>query len=152
MAKFSQMMKINIDSPYFDIDELVCEDVYNKFGADAFKFFDPRIIITINTLRDRIGKAIFINDWQAHGKFSERGLRCNLCETVKSKTELYMSAHCLGKGVDFDIQGLLAEEVRLWITANAKWWPYPIRLEKGVNWIHIDVMNNTDQKVYLFNK
>jgi hypothetical protein len=138
---------------YFSIDELVCEDVYNKFGTDAFKFFDPRLLITIDTLRDRIGRPIFINDWQVHGKFSQRGLRCLKCEIVQDKImsgELYMSAHCLGKAVDMEVQGMLAEETRQWIINNAKWWPYSIRLESDVNWVHLDLYNNSNEKVILF--
>jgi hypothetical protein len=142
-----------MDCTYFSIDELVCEDVYNKFGKDAFKFFDPKLLITLDTLRDRIGRPIFINNWMVHGKFSQRGLRCIRCEIVQDKImsgELYMSAHCLGKGADCEVQGMLAEETRQWIIKNAKWWPYSIRLEADVNWVHIDVMANSDEKVTLF--
>ena len=140
---------------YFDLPELVCEDVYNEYGERAWQFFDSRLLITLDTIRDRIGKPIFVNDWQIHGSYSQRGLRCFRCDLVKAKIkvgEMYMSAHCLGKGADFDVQGLLAEEVRLWITAHANWWPYHIRLEKGVSWVHLDVFDSSEQKVYLFDK
>ena len=141
---------MSIDSPYFSIEELVCQDVYNKFGKYSLKFFDQRLLITLDTLRDRIGRPIRVNNWKEGGKFSQRGLRCNLCDLVKSKTELYMSAHVLGKAVDFDIDGMLAEETREWIIKKANWWPYSIRLEKDVNWVHLDVMTTPTQKVILF--
>ena len=140
---------------YFTLDELVCEDVYNSYGKIAWQFFDFRLLIMLDTIRDRIGKPIYINDWQIHGHYSQRGLRCQRCDIVKAKPkadEMYMSAHCLGKAADFNVQGLLAEEVRLWIVAKANWWPYHIRLEKGVNWIHLDVFDGSEQKVYLFEK
>jgi hypothetical protein len=63
-----------------------------------------------------------------------------------------MSAHMLGKAVDFDVQGLLAEEVRQWIVTHVSWWPYHIRLEKDVSWCHLDVIDFSEQKVYLFKK
>lgn len=144
---------MNIESPYFDLPELVCEHVYDKYGSFAWNFLDPRLIVTINTLRDRIGKPIFVNDWQIHGTFSQRGLRCPDCEIVKSKTDLYMSAHTLGRAVDFDVQGLIASEVREWIKQHQNWWPYPIRLEAGVTWVHLDVYGNSEnKKVYEFKK
>jgi hypothetical protein len=64
-----------------------------------------------------------------------------------------MSAHCLGKAVDFHVQGLEAEEVRQWILKNKNWWPYHIRLEEDVSWVHLDLYDNDKgEKVYLFNK
>ena len=140
---------------FFSIDELVCEHVYDKYGAKAWMFFDTELLIMLDTIRDRIGKPIFVNDWQIHGRYSQRGLRCNQCDIVKKKTEagiLYMSAHCLGKAADFDVQGLLAEEVRQWIVKNANWWPYHIRLEADVDWVHLDVYDQSENKVYIFNK
>jgi hypothetical protein len=61
-----------------------------------------------------------------------------------------MSAHLSGKGVDFDVQGLVAEEVREWIIKYKTLWPYPIRLENGVSWVHLDVYD-AGENVYLFN-
>jgi hypothetical protein len=140
-----------IESPHFGIKELVCQHVYNKYKNFAWNFFDFRLIVTINTLRDRINKAIYVNSWDSGGKFDERGLRCPQCEIVKSKTDLYMSAHCLGKGVDLEVEGLIAQEVRDWIILHKNWWPYPIRLEDEVDWIHVDTYNNEDdKKVILF--
>lgn len=140
---------------YFSLDELVCEHVYNKYGAKAWMFFDTELLVMLDTIRDRIGKPIFINDWQIHGTYSQRGLRCPHCSIVEQKNlsgELYMSAHCLGKAADFDVQSLLAEEVRQWIVKNANWWPYHIRLEADVNWVHLDVFDQSENKVYIFNK
>ena len=140
-----------IESPHFGIKELVCQHVYDKYKNFAWNFFDFRLIVTINTLRDRINKAIYVNSWDSGGKFDERGLRCPHCGIVKSKTDLYMSAHCLGKGVDLEVEGLIAQEVRDWIILHKNWWPYPIRLEDGVDWVHVDTYNNEDdKKVILF--
>lgn len=139
---------------YFSLDELVCEDVFNTYGERAWQFFDIRLLVTLDTIRDRIGKPIFINNWMVHGQYSQRGLRCFRCDLVKAKIQadtLYMSAHCLGKGADFEVQGLLSEEVRQWIIKNRNWWPYHIRLERDVNWVHLDVFDGGIDKVTLFN-
>ena len=35
-----------------------------------------------------------------------------MCQLVKSKSIPYMSSHCLGKAIDFHVNGMEAEEVR----------------------------------------
>lgn len=139
-------------SEHFKLEELVCQHVYQKYGEFAWNFFDPRLLILIDAIREKINKRIFVN---TKGKFTQRGLRCIQCEIVQDKIkkgELYVSAHMLGKAADFDIEGLIASEVRLWLVAHQNWWPYPFRLEKEVSWVHLDLYNNSDQKVYLFQK
>ena len=83
-----------------------------------------------------------MNNWASGGRFKERGLRCNICEITKDKTtknQLYLSSHCNGAGVDFDVKGMSASDVRLWVVANSVLLPYPIRLEQKVNWVHLDI-------------
>lgn len=141
---------------FFSIGEMVCSHVYDKYGERAWRFFDNRLLIILETLRDRINKPVFINSWQVHGEYSQRGLRCPQCQIVKDKVaagELYMSAHTLGKAIDFDVEGLLSEEVRIWLIKNSKWWPYPFRLESKVNWCHTDTYHDgREEKVYTFVK
>jgi hypothetical protein len=145
-----------IDKPiYFDLNELVCEDVFHTFGEQAWSFLDPRLLRTIDNIRQRIGKPIFINSWDSGGDQRESGLRCIKCLIVQQKItagQLYMSAHMEGQAVDFSVQGLLAEEVRQWIVKNQTILPYPIRLENGVNWVHLDVRDNSiGNKITFFN-
>jgi len=138
---------------YFSLDELVCEHVYNFYGNTAWQFFDSRLLITIDILRQKLNKAIFVNDWQIHGQFDERGFRCLQCELVKKaikEKRMYVSPHMTGQAVDFDVEGLLAEEVRQWIIKNQNLLPYPVRLEDGVNWVHLDTRDADKGKVYLF--
>jgi len=141
---------------YFGLKELVCQHVFGKYNERAWMFLDPRLLVTIDSIRERIGKPVFVNNWDSGGEYSQRGLRCTNCEIVQSATKngaLYMSAHLFGRAVDFDVQGLLAEEVRQWIIQKKPFWPYPIRLEDGVSWVHLDVYDeNTNEKVYLFKK
>lgn len=135
---------------YFSIKELVCKDVADKWGDVAWNFFDPRLLETILFIRGNLGKPMTINNWASGGTFSQRGLRCNLCDLVKDKKTLYCSSHMRGQGVDFDVKGMSAEAARQWIINNAFRFPYPIRLEKDVNWVHLDVCNNTTTKVIQF--
>ena len=84
---------------------------------------------------------------------TQRGLRCNLCSLVKAKTEagiLYVSPHLLAAGFDFDVEGMTAEEVRQWLVQHKEELPYPIRIEQDVNWVHLDVLTNSKEKIIFF--
>jgi hypothetical protein len=89
------------------------------------------------------------------GLDDESGLRCNICSIYLEKTNngvIYISAHGLGKGDDFHVQGRTAEEVRQYLIKNKDKIPHPIRLEVGVPWVHMDCEEDINgQKVMLFN-
>lgn len=139
---------------YFDIQELVCKHVYTKFGQVAWSFFDERILETLLVIREKLGKPIYVNNWQVGGNLTQRGLRCNVCVLVAEKTALekvYMSTHIQGNGIDFDVQGMSAAEVRGWIIKNQILLPYPVRLEDNVSWVHLDMRTDGEKgKVVLF--
>ena len=124
----------------FDIRELVCPHCYKKFGEGSWQFLSTEILSTLYKLRYEIfQQPIVINNWYRSGKFDERGLRCNICDLVKNKTSIYLSAHCLGKAIDFNVGNLTSNEVAQVIRHNAHRFDYPIRLEKDTNgWNHID--------------
>jgi len=48
----------------------------------------------------------------------QRGMRCNMCELVKSKNSVYVSAHLTGNGIDFTCNSKSAEEIRNLIKDN----------------------------------
>lgn len=124
----------------FKIQELVCPHCYKTFKEKSWQFLSTELLSVLYTLRYEVFKApITINTWHNGGQFSQRGLRCNMCELVKSKDRVYISAHCLGKAIDFNVQGLTSEEVYQKIKDNADKFEYPIRIEvTGGNWNHID--------------
>ena len=121
------------------------------FRSQAWQFLDPRLIITIDWIRKQLDKPIEINNYHWGGKDTQSGLRCNICNLVKSKTDkgqVYMSAHNEGQAVDFSVEGMTAEAVRNWLVTQDL--PYPIRLEAGVDWVHLDV-RDAGQAIYIFN-
>ena len=133
---------INKIRKYFDTQEVVCKHVYDKFGDSAWAFFDPRLLETLLFIREGIGKPIYVNNWQIGGNLSQRGLRCNVCNLVREKTDLkkvYLSAHIFGKGIDFDVKGMTAQQVRDWLEEHKEDLPYKIRVEDCVSWVHIDL-------------
>lgn len=140
---------------YFDIRELVCPDVFKQFGELSWQFFDSQFLETLLVVRRDIIKAeMTVNNWAFGGEFDERGLRCNICDIVRRKTiknELYMSAHCNGNAIDATTKQYSAEQMRQLIIKNQSLLPYKIRLEKDVNWLHLDTYDNMgNEKVYLF--
>ena len=135
--------------PYFDLDELVCPHVYSKWGEKAWQFLDTDYLHCLLIVRrDILQKPMYCN---GKGK-TERGLRCNRCSIVRGKSGPYLSAHVLGKAGDFTVVGMSAEDARKAIKANASKLPCNIRLEKGVTWVHMDVLPQygITQKVYEF--
>lgn len=141
-------------TPYFEVKELVCKHVYNKYGERAIQFLDSRLLETIVAIRKKIDKPIYVNNWDSNGQLSQRGLRCNLCSLVRAKSNaqtLYVSAHLQGTAIDFDVKGMTASEVRKWIQDHADVLPYPVRLEDEVTWVHLDLRNDgSKSKVVLF--
>lgn len=127
-------------SKYFKVQELVCPHCYNKFGESSWQFLSTELLSILYTLRIEIFKApITVNTYKAGGQFSQRGLRCNICQLVKSKSSIYLSAHCLGKAIDFNVKDLDSKTVNDTVKKNADKFEYPIRLESNTDgWTHID--------------
>ena len=147
---------------YFSIEELVDHVTFNEHGARAWKFLDTNTLHAILIVREGLNKSMTINNWKWNGRFSQRGLRTNICQIVRNKTaalRLYLSAHLFGKAFDFDVEGMSAEDVRTWIRKNEDLFPFKIRLEwkfaksgKTINWVHLDTFHEEkNPKVYLFN-
>lgn len=133
----------------FQLKELVCPHCVKTYGDKAWQFLSTELLSTIYVLRNEvIKKPMIINNGTT---FTQRGLRCNMCQLVKSKTKPYMSAHALGKAIDFHVNGMSAEEIRQLIKDNIDKFEYPIRLEEGVSWCHCDVYTlDSDKKLVTF--
>jgi hypothetical protein len=167
---------------HFDLDEIVCPHMFYKYGEVAWQFFDPRQLILLDWIREKLGP-MYANNW--HYKYrdcdyitevsnyikkgialypamaadapydllDERGLRCNLCTITRQKSNkgiVYVSPHLTGQGTDYDVENMQAEEVRQWLIQHQAELPFPIRLEKGVSWVHQDCRDAGD-KVTLVN-
>ena len=139
---------------FFKLYELVCPDVYSKLGEMAWQLLDEKATVTVDWIRRTLDKEITINNWHDGGDFSQRGLRCIQCQIVKDAClhgDVYVSAHILGRAFDFDVKGMTADDVRVWLALNKEKLPYPIRLERDTVWCHLDTEQVGDIKVYLFN-
>ena len=73
-----------------------------------------------------------------------------MCNLVSTKNRVYLSAHVLGKAGDFTVVGMTADEARKRVVERAELLPYPVRMEKGVRWLHIDVLPVSENKITFF--
>ena len=141
---------------YFKAYELVSKAVYNRFGDTSIKFMDKELLMTLDVIREYFGKPVNVNNWKTGGGLSQRGFRENISQIVKDKTAkgtLYLSAHTLGKGVDFHINGLSPREIVDGILSNRKKFPFITRIEDPRDtptWVHIDVMHTGKDGVEIF--
>lgn len=133
----------------FSIRELVCPHTYKKYGEKAWMFLTTEILHTLLVLRtDILNVPLYCNTYKDEVKkddFTQRGLRCNLCELCASRTkknQLYLSAHHNGCGLDLVSPKMTAAEMRKRIKQQYFKLPYNVRIEDNGNgrptWLHID--------------
>lgn len=134
---------------YFQVSELVCEHTFAEWGERSWQFLDTDYLACLLIIRrDILQLPMICNQGQA----DQRGLRCNMCPLVLEKTGVYLSSHILGKAGDFTVKGITAQQARQRIKEMQHLLPCPIRMEKGVSWLHFDVLPQfgITAKVYEF--
>ena len=124
-------------SKHFEIHELVPQYIYNKYGEKAWRFIDPRLIETIDTIKEvfPLGKAT-INNYVWGGNRNWSGLR-----TPRSDYYSETSMHSQGKAVDIVFTEYNVEHVRKYIIKNPDIFPYIKGLEMDIHWLHLDTRN-----------
>lgn len=134
---------------YFTVKELVCDHTYQKWGERSWQFLDTAYLHALLVIRrDILQKPMSCN----YNGMTQRGLRCNRCELVRTKPTAYLSAHILGKAGDFTVKDMTAEQARQTIKAKQSLLPCNVRLEAGVSWLHFDVLPQAgiEKRVYEF--
>lgn len=134
---------------FFKVEELVCNHIYARWDEASWQFLDTNYLHALLIIRRDILKSPMICNFStAH----QRGMRCNRCEIVKNKANVYLSSHIFGKAGDFTVSGMSAEDARQKIKSNVHLLPCNIRIEGGVSWLHIDTLpqSGITQKVYEF--
>lgn len=145
---------------YFRIEEFFTEKAVQQWQHKGSYWFlsrlDKRLLEVILWARETIDKPFHANDWFWGGRFDERGYRDIQSDMVKSRSDVWMSAHLMGMALDFVVDGVPATHVRDWFWVNKDQCPHPIRLERNLNgkpisWVHLDVCDDPrNPKVYLF--
>lgn len=151
-------------SVYFVKQELVGRETYYYYKSrkkDPWTCLDTDLLHCLLITRQGLALPFTANTWHKGGEYDERGHRANIQEVAYNKTinkELYLSAHPMGKGVDFKAKRMESDDVRAWIRANEHLYPCKIRLEnrvlrtgKTITWVHLDtIWEKKNPKVYLF--
>lgn len=146
-------------APNFPIYELVPKAVFEKDGANAFRYIDQNILLFIQAYRTFRGKAIKVNNWKYGGALQYRGFDDGGYRGLSSKSQ-----HRFGRALDFSIAGESSEDTRKNIIANIDKLfemagldseKYCLWIENGTSgWVHIDIRNDPSKagmKVYTFN-
>lgn len=143
-----------MNNKYFKIQEFVSKAVYEKYGYKCWEFLNPKIITFINMLREDLDKPVTINDWLWGGQFQQRGLRANKDPMVIAKKDFYLSQHCLGNALDFNVKGMTTKQVQEYIVENYdRYKEYISRmesLESASTWIHVDCANTGKDRLIIF--
>lgn len=143
---------LNEISKYFSVKELVCDHTFAKWGEKSWQFLDTDFLHALLVIRRDILQVPMTCNV---GQSTQRGLRCNCCQQVYSKSIIgqnYLSSHIFGKAGDFTPKGMTAAQARALIKKNADLLPCNIRLEDKVTWLHMDVLPQygIKEKVYFF--
>lgn len=133
---------------WFELYELMPPELYtyDMMISEAARerafatYFDRKLLETIDVVREIIGLPLICNTWFQDGNRKNCGFRSKTCSVGAEDSQ-----HKLGKAVDLICHKMSAEEMRQKIKENEHLLPYPIRIEAGVNWLHIDVK---DRKVH----
>ncbi len=131
---------------HFKVHELVNKEIYEKYSESYIlnRFFDNRLLKTLDALREHFG-SLTINDWYFGGKRTESGLR-----VPKMKFYNFTSLHSWGRAFDIISKKYTAEEMRQEILNNQHKFPFIKRMEKDVNWLHIDNYTTNKKEIVLF--
>jgi len=133
-----------MQSKYFKIQELVSEAIYNKRGEKAWELLNPKILKTIDTIKERFPLGTMtINNWKWGGTRDESGLR-----TAESSYYSPTSQHSLGNAIDAVFSKYTAEEVRQDIINNPSSYPYVKGIETDISWLHVDCRNRDSVAIF----
>ena len=143
-------------SKYFKGKELVSPEVYKIYGEEAIKFIAKDILIFLDLLREDLGVPILVN--RPSVGITQRGLRTTIDSIVKDKVKnnkLYLSAHVLGRGVDFEVPSMDMKKVYERIINNPRIYSMITRIEDpnvtlAKGYIHVDNMETGKNGIYIF--
>ncbi|MGL5208982.1 MULTISPECIES: hypothetical protein [Cetobacterium] len=141
---------------YFKGKELVSPEVYKIHGENVLKFISKDILIFLDLLREDLGVPILVN--RPSVGITQRGLRTTIDSLVKEKvksSKLYLSAHVLGRGIDFEVPSMDMKKVYERIINNPRRYSMITRIEdpnvtlpKG--YIHVDNMETGKNGIHIF--
>lgn len=126
------------------LEEFVSRETFTKWGKRSIWFIDPRVVFLAQCFRDHFGRPIRINDWYRKGTLNQRGYR-SPTTSVGGKE----SQHRYGRAIDFNIDGLTAQQVYDEILLNqGKFIEAGLTCLEDIDftstWIHADIRAHED--------
>lgn len=129
---------------HFIPQELVPRSLFQKYGEQSIRYLDPRMLAVLEVIREWLDAPMTVNNWHSGGNREWSGIR-----TADSPWWSVGSAHSWGMAIDA-VGDWEAEEVRSAVLSGQLELPYPVRLEMGIDWLHVDVMNISQKPVEIF--
>ena len=127
--------------PNFTLRELVSKRTLDKYGEKAWEFLDERATRNLQFIRDNLGPTIVNTPIYQYRGF----------DAIEFRKSGY-SQHNMGRGFDYIVRGMTAEQVRKWVIENQNRFPEPnMWIEVIDTHNHIDVRYSTKEGVYPFN-
>lgn len=123
----------------FKIEEFVSPEMFKRRGSKCIELLDERLLDTMDSLRENLGKPITINNWLWNGNRTQSGLRDADFYGSTTKYHSSLSQHKYGRAADFLVKGMAAWQVRKHILENIEKYPHIKFLECDISWVHIDV-------------
>lgn len=134
----------------FNLKELLPEHLYGKKGF-GWNTFDERLKITLDAIRDILGVPLICNNWEHGGKRDNCGARDESSPYYKPGSYHSIRRDRKVMAADLISTRMTAEEMRRKLVENYQKLPYPIRIEQGVSWLHVDVAEVIGFHIYFFN-
>ncbi len=128
--------------------ELVPRAVFELHQAgrlDAWLLFDPRVLITADTIRDFFGLPLYANNWHWGGNKDSRGWRPG-----DDPDGAEYSQHKYGRALDCMVKGMTGAAVRDVILNHQEHFPLITRVEDGTPHLHYDVAPVFHRGIHLF--
>ena len=132
---------------YFTIEEIFPRSIASRLPSEyLWSLMDEKILQAADAIREYVGRRMFVNYYGMQC----RGFRdCNECANVGGK----LSAHRVGKAIDFNIEDMPTEEVYEMVLRKSNLWKGVRRIEnieKTPTWIHIDSKEHNEENIKIF--
>lgn len=134
---------------YFKLYELLPKELYRdeNYGWDLF---DERLLVIADEVREILGTPLICNTWKNGGVRRYSCARIPACKEYRRGSYHSIREDRRVMAIDLVSNDMSAENMRIMIKENASRLSYPIRIEEGVSWLHIDVAAKEGYKVYGF--
>lgn len=136
-------------SEYFKLYELLPPEIYYNENI-GWEWIDARLLRCLDAVRELINRPIYVNTWKFGGNYRYRCVRIAACPVYRPTSYHSLSDTRKVMAADFSANAITAEQIRQAIVSEGDKFPYPIRLESDVTWVHLDVANTSSKYISFF--